>query len=501
MEPPRVNLTSDLPIYQRAYRTSATSEVEINKQIQNLLAAGLIKESNSCYSSPVTLAYKRDEKQKTRLCIDYRKLNAICKTNAKPLPRIDSLLDKLNSAKFFSTLDLASGYWHIPLHDKDKEKLAFVTTEGYEIKEGCITPDNQNIETIKKLQPPKNVKQLQSFLGSVNVYNKFIDSYAKIREPLNRLLKKDKQWEWTAECQTAFELLKNKLITKPVLQLYDPKLPLHVFCDASLKAIGAILKQPDNSGTLHPVSFHSRTLRELYPPRINLLSISLLILSVGGFNYYNSTKKFLHLIIDHATRYVWAFASKSETTETYANSLKQLFQIQIPNKLLTDRNVAFTSSRFKRFLRNYYVKQLLTTSHHPQTNVTKFPPAYLLFGTLSYTPPLAQNQVYPPVEEARKLAKENTIKYHEKNKIKYDARFIDSPFEPGDLVIYEEFNYPNRRKLSPIFSGPYEIVQKLSDVNYEITKPNALTKKPTEIVHVSKLRTYYPPEELKLSHE
>ncbi|GFW39731.1 hypothetical protein TNCV_3189021 [Trichonephila clavipes] len=423
MEPPRVNLTSDLPIYQRAYRTSATSEAEINKQIQNLLAAGLIKESNSCYSSPVTLAYKRDEKQKTRLCIDYRKLNAICKTDAEPLPRIDSLLDKLNSANFFSTLDLASGYWHIPLHDKDKEKLAFVTTEG------------------------KGKKDLVFY--------------------------------------------------------------------------------------------------RLYPPQFNLLSISLLILSVGGFNYYNSTKKFLHLIIDHATRYVWAFASKSETTETYANCLKQLFQIQIPSKLLTDRNGAFTSSRFKRFLRNYNVKQLLTTSHHPQTNgkcervnqsivtklrykvnssptkipwtkileqvineynltphsVTKFPPAYLLFGTLPYTPPLAQNQVYPPVEEARKLAKENTIKYHEKNKIKYDARFIDSPFEPGDLVIYEEFNYPNRRKLSPIFSGPYEIVQKLSDVNYEITKPNALTKKPTEIVHVSKLRTYYPPEELKLSHE
>ncbi|GFY09974.1 transposon Tf2-11 polyprotein [Trichonephila clavipes] len=225
-----------------------------------------------------------------------------------------------------------------------------------------------------------------------------------------------------------------------------------------------------------------------------------LSLSVGGFNYYNSTKKCLHLIIGHETRYVWAFASKSETTETYANCLKQLFQIQIPIKLLTDRNGALTSSRFKRFLRNYNVKQL-TTSHHPQTNVTKFPPACLLFGTLPYTPPLAQNQVYPPFEEARILAKENTIKYHEKNKIKYDARFIDSPFEPGDIVIYEEFNYPNRRKLSPIFSGPYEIAQKLSDVNYEITKPNALTKNPTEIAQVSKLRAYYPPEELKLCHE
>ncbi|GFX07094.1 transposon Tf2-9 polyprotein [Trichonephila clavipes] len=140
--------------------------------------------------------------------------------------------------------------------------LNYFNNTCYEIKEGCITPDDQNIETIKKLQPPKNVKQLQSFLGSVNVYNKFIDSYAHIREPLNQLLKKDKQWDWTAECQTAFELLKNKLITKPVLQLDDPKLPVHVFCDAFLNVIGATLKQPDNSGTLHPVSYHSRTLRD-----------------------------------------------------------------------------------------------------------------------------------------------------------------------------------------------------------------------------------------------
>ncbi|GFW29443.1 hypothetical protein TNCV_743851 [Trichonephila clavipes] len=492
-------------------------------------SAGLIKESNSCYSSPVTLAYKRDEKQKTRLCIDYRKLNAICKTDAEPLPRIDSLLDKLNSAKFFSTLDLASGYWHIPLHDKDKEKLAFVTTEeehyahlrkifqiceeeniklkfskcvfaktkinflGYEIKEGCITPDNQNIETIKKLQPPKNVKQLQSFLGSVNVYNKFIDSYAKIREPLNKLLKKDKQWEWTAECQTAFELLKNKLITKPVLQLYDPKLPLHVFCDVSLKAIGAILKQPDNSGTLHPVSFHSRTLRE-YEKNYCITELECLVIidALDKFYYYLHGKKFI-IHTDHAAL-VWLKNVKNLRGRLFRWSLKlSMFDYEVKYLKGTNNVEADMLSR-------HPIAQYIQHSVHLLELITKFPPAYLLFGTLPYTPPLAQNQVYPPVEEARKLAKENTIKYYEKNKIKYDARFIDSLFEPGDLVIYEEFNYPNRRKLSPIFPGPYEIVQKLPDVNYEVTKPNALTKKPTEIVHVSKLRTYYPPEELKLSH-
>ncbi|XP_055930721.1 uncharacterized protein LOC129960966 [Argiope bruennichi] len=281
MEPPRINLTSDLPVSQRSYRTSATDEIEINKQIKNLLDASLIKESTSNYSSPVTLAYKRDENRKSRLCIDYRKINSLCKSEAEPLPRIDTLLDKLSTAKVFSTLDLASGYWHIPLHEQDKHKLAFVTTVGlyefqvlsfgfknapaifdrtirrilnkhkfsnfachyfddivvfsnsleehydhlkqifqmckkeniklkfskcvfaqdkinflgYEVKEGCISPDNHNIESIKKLQPSKNVKQLQGFLGSLNVYNKFIDSYAKIREPLNNLLKKDTPWQ------------------------------------------------------------------------------------------------------------------------------------------------------------------------------------------------------------------------------------------------------------------------------------------------------------------
>ncbi|GBN09004.1 Transposon Ty3-I Gag-Pol polyprotein [Araneus ventricosus] len=234
IEPTRINLTSDLPISQRAYRTSATEEVETIKQVKNLLATGLIKESNSCYSSPVPLAYKRDEMKK-KLEEHYAHFEQIFK-----------ICEEENIKLKFSKCVFA------------KDKINFL---GYEIKEGCITPDNHNIKSIKKLQPPKNVKQPQDFLGSVNVYNKFIDSYAKIRETLNQLLKKDKQCHWTAECQEAIELLKNKLVTKPILQLYEPKLPLHVFCDASQVAIRAILKQPDSSSNLHRGSYHSRTLR------------------------------------------------------------------------------------------------------------------------------------------------------------------------------------------------------------------------------------------------
>ena len=65
-----------------------------------------------------------------RFCIDYRGLNAVTKGDSFPLPRIDDLLDDLGSARYFSTLDLASGFWQIPVHEKSQEKTAFSTPFG-----------------------------------------------------------------------------------------------------------------------------------------------------------------------------------------------------------------------------------------------------------------------------------------------------------------------------------------------------------------------------------
>ncbi|GBO03517.1 hypothetical protein AVEN_55464-1, partial [Araneus ventricosus] len=134
-------------------------------------------------------------------------------------------------------------------------------------------------------------------------------------------------------------------------------------------------------------------------------------------------------------------------------------------------------------------------------SITKYPPAYLLLGTLPYDSPIGQNSYYEPVNEARNLALQRTIDYHNKNKIRYDARFVDKKFNPGDLVVYEEFHYPNTTKLTPPFSGPYEVIKQCSEVTYEINKPNPLTKQATQIVHISKLRCFHSPDKLKLSHE
>ncbi|GFX35573.1 integrase catalytic domain-containing protein [Trichonephila clavipes] len=110
--------------------------------------------------------------------------------------------------------------------------------------------------------------------------------------------------------------------------------------------------------------------------------------------------------------------------------------------------------------------------------------------TLAFKRDGDQNNYYEPVDEARELALKRTIDYHIKNKIRYDARCIEKKFNPGDLVVYEEFQYPNTRKLSSPFSGSCEIIKQCSEVTYEINKPNSLMKKDSQIVHISKLRCF-----------
>ncbi|GFU92504.1 transposon Tf2-8 polyprotein [Trichonephila clavipes] len=99
---------------------------------------------------------------------------------------------------------------------------------GYEITQGHYSPSNPNIETILKLAPPKDVKELQRFLRSINVYQKFIKDYAKLRVPLNKLLKKDATWNWSHESQEAYQKLKNCLISNLYLNYTTHN--IHVMC-------------------------------------------------------------------------------------------------------------------------------------------------------------------------------------------------------------------------------------------------------------------------------
>jgi len=809
LEKHRIQLTNDSPIYQRPYRTNPKDSKEINTQITELLNKGIIRTSYSSFASPVTLANKKGL-GKTRLCIDFRKLNDRIMLDRNPIPRIDTLLDHFSTAKYFSTLDITKAYYHIELEPDSINKTAFVTNQGqyefvrvpfglknapmcfqraisrvfrkhnltntlnyfddvivysdtlkqhlyllsqlltafskeniklnldkchfaktqvsflgYLVSHRKIEPHPSNLNAISRFPKPTCVKELQRFLGMVNVYNKFIPEYSKLRNPLNQLLKKGYLWRWSESCDNSYEKLKGALIRGPILAIYSADKPCFLFTDASGRGIGAVLKQPADDGTLHPIAYHSRSLHSyeqqytvsemeclamvdsitkfhhyLYSqkftvfsdhaplkwlksikqpsgrlfrwsvklsqyefdirhtsgrtniqpdclsraPVVSLLTIEELHLhnppsssqvpeiptvnkkglikvivppdlrvillqrchetfghpgvkkmrallspyyfwqemmkditdwakqcdicqrnktmpfpkfgllqalppaekpfdllsidTIGGFINYGSNKSYIHLIIDHATRFIWTFASKSQTTQTYISSLTNIFSIMKPKALLSDRAPAFLSSQYKHFLEKHGVKQLLTSSHHPQCNglnertnrtiverlkcrrndpfynkitwpnllqqvtleynhsphaTTMFTPAYLLFGILPFEPPLFQQKPIPNLEEARRLAFQNINKSHDVSKHRYDKKFRPSTFKVNDLVLMETHKQVNLNKLTPVCHGPYRVIRQVSPTNYELDKPNQVLNRQSEIVHSSKLRLYINP--------
>nr|VZI39327.1 unnamed protein product [Spirometra erinaceieuropaei] len=101
---------------------------ELDALINDMLSRNIIRPSQSPWSSPIVLVKKKDGSM--RLCIDYRKLNAVTKKDSFPLPRIDTTLDALAGNIMFSTLDLASGYWQVEVRPSDREKTAFAVPSG-----------------------------------------------------------------------------------------------------------------------------------------------------------------------------------------------------------------------------------------------------------------------------------------------------------------------------------------------------------------------------------
>ena len=116
------------PIRQRAYRTPLSKRIQVEEELRKMLDEGVIRPSKSEWASPITLVPKKDGS--IRFCVDYRKINAATRKDAHPLPLIQDIFDSLTGAKVFSTLDLKSGYWQIPVAEEDVKKTAFITHTG-----------------------------------------------------------------------------------------------------------------------------------------------------------------------------------------------------------------------------------------------------------------------------------------------------------------------------------------------------------------------------------
>ena len=254
--------------------------------------------------------------------------------------------------------------------------------------------------------------------------------------------------------------------------------------------------------------------------------------TIGGLSGYNSKKKYLHLAIDHFTRYAWGVCSKGQSAIDFINLIKTIQKFETPKLILADRYTGIRSKEFIHFLEKEKINYIFTTTDCAQSNgmierlnqtlmtrmrckineannkacwpklfesvlreynnsphtSTGFPPNYLLFGLQPFIPPLPLDN-YPPLEVARKLSLENTKMAHERNKKTYDKQHVPYTFHEGDLVMVERGSKINRRKLDNLRNGPYKILEKKSEVIYFIDLGN----NKRDLFHISKLFPYKPP--------
>ncbi|KAJ1132224.1 hypothetical protein NDU88_010551 [Pleurodeles waltl] len=132
---------------------------------------------------------------------------------------------------------------------------------GYCLSPQGITMDVKKISAIADWPEPSSVKDIQKFLGFANFYRRFIAHFADIAAPITTLLRKGQRFLWTDEAAHAFQLLKQKFTSAPILKHPDPDLPFFVEADASQVALGGVLSQRDAvDGQLHPIAFYSKKL-------------------------------------------------------------------------------------------------------------------------------------------------------------------------------------------------------------------------------------------------
>ena len=124
---------------------------------------------------------------------------------------------------------------------------------------GGLSPDSEKTAAIAKIPSPSSIKEVKSFLGRTGCYRRFIPRYATIAKPLTSLLEGETTFQWSSECETSFVILKDRVMSAPVLAHPNPSQMDVLTTEASTVRVGAELAQNTPDG-LKPVAYFSRTL-------------------------------------------------------------------------------------------------------------------------------------------------------------------------------------------------------------------------------------------------
>ncbi|GJU90959.1 putative reverse transcriptase domain-containing protein [Tanacetum coccineum] len=250
------------PVAKSPYRLAPSEMQELSEQLKELQDKGFIRPSHSPWGAPVLFVKKKDGSM--RMCIDYRELNKLTVKNRYPLPRIDDLFDQLQGARYFSKIDLRSGYHQLRVHEDDIPKTAFRTRYGHfeftVMPFGLTNAPAIFMDLMNRVCKPYLDKFVIVFIDDILIYSKTKEDhevhlrlmlelltkeklYAKFSKCEFWLQEKNQEYEWGEEQEAAFQTLKNNLCDAPVLSLLDGVEDFVVYCDASNQGLGCVLMQ------------------------------------------------------------------------------------------------------------------------------------------------------------------------------------------------------------------------------------------------------------------
>ncbi|GJW22285.1 putative reverse transcriptase domain-containing protein [Tanacetum coccineum] len=205
---------------------------ELSEQLQKLSDKGFIRPSSSPWGAPVLFVKKKDGS--FRMCIDYQELNKPTVKNRYPLPKIDDLFDQLQGSSVYSKIDLRSGYHQLRVLEEDIPNTEFRTLYGhYEFQ---VMPFGLTNAPANKKEHEEHHKAILELLKKEEIYAKF--SKCEFWIPTKKVA-----FEWGDKQEAAFQTLKNKLCSAPILALPQGAENFIVYCDASHKGLGAVLMQ------------------------------------------------------------------------------------------------------------------------------------------------------------------------------------------------------------------------------------------------------------------
>ncbi|XP_038135153.1 uncharacterized protein LOC119779547 [Cyprinodon tularosa] len=185
-----IRLSDPKPFRERSRRIAPADIDDVRRHLQELLAAGIIKESRSPYASPIVVARKKSGK--IRMCIDYRTLNSRTIPDQYTVPRIDDALDCLTGSRWFSVLDLRSGYYQIPMLEEDKEKTAFLCPLGFyqfeRMPQGITGAPATFQRLMERVVGDMNLLQCIVYLDDIIIFSRTLEEHEeRLLKVLDRL--------------------------------------------------------------------------------------------------------------------------------------------------------------------------------------------------------------------------------------------------------------------------------------------------------------------------